>query len=197
MGNKDENLKIIYQNIVNDSANKAYTDLGWLPLYKASSKSKILIIGQAPGIKAQTINESWMDQSGDKLRDWLGVTKEQFYNPDLFGIIPMDFYYPGKGKTGDLPPRISFAEKWHPQIISNMEDVKLIILIGNYAQKFYLKEKYLNTLTNTVKNYHEYLPLYLPLPHPSPLNFRWFNKNPWFEAEVLPILKELTNAIIK
>lgn len=192
-----ENLIKINEEIINDKANDYYHEQGWLPLYKVSPKSKIVIIGQAPGIKAQSLNETWMDKSGDKLREWLGVTREEFYNTDLFAQIPMDFYYPGKAKTGDLPPRADFAPKWHHKLLSNMPDVELIILIGNYSQKFYLKDKCEETLTKTVKNYNNYLPKYIPLPHPSPLNFRWFNNNPWFELEVLPILKVKVNNILK
>lgn len=188
----DINLIKIKNDIIND--NKEFTNLGYFPLYYVNSKSKILIIGQAPGIKARDSNSAWNDQSGDTLRDWLGVTRNEFYNEDLFGIIPMDFYYPGKGKSGDLPPRKEFAKKWHPLILENLKDIKLIILIGNYAQKYYLNNK--DNLTNNVFNYKKYLPLYFPIVHPSPLNFRWINKNPWFISDVVPELKKLVRNII-
>lgn len=197
MNKYDINLKKIYNDIINDQENIDYTNKGWQPLYNVTSKSKILIIGQAPGIKAQTKNKTWDDKSGDKLRTWLGVTKSEFFNPDIFGMLPMDFYYPGKGKTGDLPPRIEFAQKWHPKIISNLPNLKLIVLIGNYSQKYYLGDKYKRTLTETVKSFKEFIPNFFPLPHPSPLNFRWFNNNLWFELEALPKFKKLINAIIK
>jgi len=197
MNKYDENLKEIYNDIINDQANIDYTNKGWQPLYNVTSKSKILIIGQAPGIKAQTKNKTWDDKSGDKLRAWLGVNKDDFFNPDIFGMLPMDFYYPGKAKTGDLPPRAGFAEMWHPKILANLPKLKLIVLIGNYSQKHYLGDNYLNTLTETVRNYKKLIPNYFPLPHPSPLNFRWFNNNLWFELEVLPDFKALITSILK
>lgn len=189
-------LEQIYQDILTDNQNKVLVAKGYLPLYKVNENSQILIIGQAPGIKAQEANETWLDKSGDKLRLWLGVTKDEFYNPDLFGQLPMDFFYPGKGKTGDLPPRAGFAETWHPKILKALKNVKLIVLIGNYSQKHYLKDKYLGNLTETVKNYQEFLPKYFPLPHPSPLNFRWFNNNKWFEEKVLPEFKNMIKNIL-
>lgn len=194
---KNDKLKDIYNEIINDPMNEEFTKKDWVPIYSVSSKSKILIIGQAPGIKAQLNKTTWLDKSGDKLRDWLNVSKEEFYNTDIFGLLPMDFYFPGKGKSGDLPPRKEFYEKYHSKILKNISDVKLIILIGNYSQKYYLKEDYKKNLTNTVKNYEKYLPKYIPLPHPSPLNFRWFNNNPWFEDEVIPKLKNIVDEILK
>src|SRR5690554_160745 len=192
----NKNLENIYYDILNDKANQELVNKGYIPLYKVNENSKIIIIGQAPGIKAQEENETWLDQSGDKLRDWLGVTMDEFYNPDLFGQLPMDFFYPGKGKTGDLPPRKDFAKTWHPKILKELKNVKLIVLIGNYSQKHYLKDKYLGNLTKTVKNYQAYLPKYFPIPHPSPLNFRWFNNNKWFEVDVLPEFKKIVNNIL-
>lgn len=183
--------------IINDDDNKEFMEKGYEPLYFVSEASKIMIIGQAPGIKAQEKNKAWDDLSGDKLRKWLGVTKDEFYNVDNFAIVPMDFYFPGKGKTGDLPPRKDFAKKWHPQIINEIDNLQLIILIGNYAQKHYLKDDYVKNLTETVKNYKSFLPKYFPLAHPSPLNIRWFKKNPWFEEEVVPSLQKEVKRILK
>lgn len=194
----DKNLKLlkIKNEIMNDAANSEFTAKGWLPLYTISPKSKIMIIGQAPGLKAQISQIAWNDLSGDKLRAWLGVTKEQFYNTDNFALIPMDFYFPGSGKSGDIPPRKEFAAKWHPQLIENLEELKLIILIGAYSQKYYLKSAAKANLTETVKAYKDYLPLYFPLAHPSPRNIRWHIKNPWFDTEVIPVLKDLIKHII-
>lgn len=186
----------IYQKIITDPANLHFTNKGFNPLYLVSPKSKIIIIGQAPGIKAQEHNMIWRDLSGARLTDWLGVDRNTFYNPDIIGMLPMDFYYPGKGKSGDLPPRKDFASKWHPQILSCLPNVELIILVGKYAQMYYLNETFNNTLTQTVKSYKSYLPDFFPIVHPSPLNFRWLSKNPWFESEVIPHLKLLVNKII-
>lgn len=155
---------------------------------QASVHSKIVIIGQAPGQKVQDSGIPWDDASGNELRRWLGVTKEEFYNSKLFALVPMGFCFPGKGTSGDLPPRPECAPLWHHQLLSQMKEVKLIILIGQYAQKYYLGEKLKPTLTDTVKNFEEYLPAYLPLVHPSPRNRIWQKKNPWFESEVVPLL---------
>ena len=139
----------------------------------------------------------WKDKSGDKLRLWMGVDEKTFYSSNLLAIIPMDFYYPGKGKSGDLPPRKDFGEKWHNKILELLPNVELFILIGKYAQGFYLKGKLKDNLTNTVHAYKEYLPKFFPIVHPSPLNIRWLKKNPWFEEEVVPKLKEMVTKIME
>ncbi len=162
------------------------------PVLSASSKSKIIIIGQAPGRVVHQSGIPWDDKSGERLRDWLGVSKDQFYNPDLFALIPMGFCYPGKGKSGDLPPRPECATKWHRLVLDQIQDKALIILIGAYAQQYYLKESAKATLTDTVRNYTEYLPKYIPLPHPSPRNNIWLKKNKWFEQSVIPVLRQKT-----
>ena len=153
------------------------------------------LLGQAPGVKAEQTRLYWNDKSGDRLREWLGVDRETFYHSDLFAVIPMDFYYPGKGKSGDLPPRKGFAEKWHPRILADLPNIELTILIGQYAQKYYLPENTLN-VTETVKNYIKFLPHFLPLVHPSPRNQLWLAKNPWFEQDVLPRLQQRVKEIL-
>lgn len=185
------------QKLINDIKNckicEPHLSLGANPVVSFNKKSKIIIIGQAPGTKVHQSGIPWDDPSGDRLRKWLNVSKEQFYDTTLFGIIPMGFCYPGKGKTGDLPPRKECAPQWHPLVFNQLKDVQLILLIGKYAQDYYLKNKAKDSLTETVKNYNEYLPLYLPLPHPSPRNRFWFTKNPWFEVDVLPVLRKVVN----
>ncbi len=166
------------------------------PVVRASAQSKIVIIGQAPGQKVQNSGIPWDDQSGNELRRWLGVNKDQFYNDQLFALIPMGFCYPGKGISGDLPPRPECAPLWHRQLLSNMPEVKLIILIGQYAQNYYLKDLKKVTLTETVKSFNDYLPTYLPLVHPSPRNKIWQKKNPWFELTTVPQLQQMINEII-
>jgi len=190
-------LELIRQNIITDPANKVFSDRGWLPLYTASEKAEIVIVGQAPGRVAQTTNIPWNDKSGDMLRSWLGVDRDTFYNPNVFSLIPMDFYYPGKGTHGDLPPRKDFAQRWHPQILAAMPNVRLIILIGAYSQKYYLGTRNGRTLTETIRQFTLYLPQYFPLVHPSPLNFRWQAKNPWFAEEVIPELQSIVRNILK
>ena len=161
------------------------------PIFSVSKDSKILIIGQAPGQKVHDSGVPWDDQSGNELRRWLGIDKEHFYDTKLFGLMPMGFCYPGKSATGDLPPRPECAPLWHNQLLANMKSVKLILLIGQYSQKFYLGDKLRPTLTENVKNYREFLPKYLPLVHPSPRNKIWQKKNPWFELEVVPQLRKI------
>lgn len=187
----------IKQAIVQDPANQAMTAQGWQPIFTAYPETKILLIGQAPGIKTQLKEDVFRDQSGKKLRQWLNVSEETFYDSKKISVLPLDFYFPGKAKTGDLPPRLDFAEKWHPLLLEQMPQVKLTILIGLYAQKFYLQERAKKTLTATVQAYKEYLPAYFPLPHPSPLNIRWFKNNPYFEAEMVPELQAMVKVALE
>ena len=148
-----------------------------------------MVVGQAPGRVAQESGLPWNDASGAKLFEWLGVAEGQFRDPDLFALLPMDFYYPGKGATGDLPPRKDFAPRWHPPLLDLMPKIELTILIGGYAQKYYLASRVKKNLTETVHAFREYLPTTIPLVHPSPLNFRWQARNPWFATDVLPVLR--------
>lgn len=170
---------------------KDYLPYGPKPLVQLSASAKIIIIGQAPAQITHQIGVPWNDKSGERLREWLGVTKEQFYDPDIFALMPMGFCYPGKGKTGDLPPRKECAPYWHDIIMEKMTHYKIKILIGQYAQKYYLRNEYSGTLTETVKNFGNFLPEYFPLPHPSPRNNIWLAKNNWFENETIPELKKL------
>lgn len=165
------------------------------PVVRASSESQILIIGQAPGRKVHKTGIPWNDPSGDQLRAWLGVDKEQFYNERLFALMPMGFCYPGKGKSGDLPPRKECAPQWHHQLNAKMPNIKLTLLIGQYAQNHYLTEQQKN-LTENVKNFQKYLPEYFPLPHPSPRNRYWQSKNLWFKEMVLPKLQKMTQIVL-
>ena len=188
-------LTQIKNAIMADLQNKSFTERGIEPLFSAPTSARINIVGQAPGVKAEQTHLYWNDKSGDRLRKWLGVDRETFYHSDLFAVIPMDFYYPGKGKSGDLPPRKGFAEKWHLQILSDLPNIELTILIGQYAQKYYLPENTLN-VTETVQNYAKFLPHFLPLVHPSPRNQLWLAKNPWFEQEVVPRLQQRVKEIL-
>ena len=188
-------LSQIKNAIMADPQNRTFTERGIEPLFAAPTSARINIVGQAPGVKAEQTRLYWNDKSGDRLREWLGVDRETFYHSDLFAVIPMDFYYPGKGKSGDLPPRKGFAEKWHPQILADLPNIELTILIGQYAQKYYLPENTLN-VTETVQNYAKFLPHFLPLVHPSPRNQLWLAKNPWFEQEVVPTLQQRVKTIL-
>lgn len=186
----------IRQEIMADPMNLIYTKQGIEPIFAAPPSAKILIASQAPGLKAQTANKSFYDPSGDRLRQWLGVDETLFYNSGKFAILPMDYYFPGKGKSGDLPPRKGFADKWNQRILQTMPELELIILIGGYAQKYYLGSTRKKTLMETVKHYQEYLPKYFPLVHPSPLNIGWRRKNPWFEDEIVPILQTKVQTLL-
>lgn len=194
MRNKFELLR---QEIINHEENTEMLLKGYEPLYSASEKSKIVVIGQAPGSRAQTTGVPWNDKSGETLREWLGVSKEVFYNPDQISLIPMDFYYPGKGTHGDLPPRKDFAAKWHSQLFDLMPNIRLKVLVGSYAQNYYLGKSKKVNLTETVKAHKQYLPEFFPIVHPSPLNFRWQSKNPWFKDQVVEELRKQVKNILE
>ena len=138
---------------------------------------------------AQESGIPWDDPSGRNLRSWMGITDEEFYNPEVVALVPMDFYFPGSKERGDLPPRPTFSKKWHPPLLDLMANVKLTLLIGQYAQNYYLKETRKKNLTETVRAFDEYAPQYFPLVHPSPRNNIWQKKNPWFVKKMLPRLK--------
>ncbi|MCI6871476.1 uracil-DNA glycosylase family protein [Streptococcus hyointestinalis] len=192
-----ETIEEIRTAIMADEANQAYTKAGIEPLFAAPTTAKINIIGQAPGLKTQEAGLYWKDKSGDRLRDWLGVDEETFYQSDKIGVIPMDFYFPGKGKSGDLPPRAGFAEKWHPQILRLLPDIELTLLIGSYAQHYYLHQKSSVKLTDNVRHFRDFLPDFFPIVHPSPRNQIWQKKNPWFATEVLPELRARVTKILE
>ena len=170
-----------------------YLPLGPRPVVQASSSSRILIIGQAPGTKVHKTGIPWNDPSGDELRRWLNMGRDLFYSPGVIAIAPMGFCYPGRGRSGDLPPRPECAPLWHEPLLELMPNIELTLLIGQYAQKYYLKDKP-RTLTETVRNRRDFLPDYFPLPHPSPRNRYWRMQNPWFEQEVVPELRERVKA---
>ena len=186
----------ITEKLRQDPRNVLYTERNVGPIYQLNDKAEILIIGQAPGRKVEESGVPFADKSGEKLREWMGVGEEEFYSEKI-AILPMDFYYPGKGKTGDLPPRKFIAEEYHPEILKLMPNIRLTILIGQYATKYYLGSKAQENLTETVRAFHDYLPEYFPIVHPSPLNFRWQAKNPWFEKEVVPILQKQIREILE
>ncbi|UXX79059.1 uracil-DNA glycosylase family protein [Reichenbachiella carrageenanivorans] len=159
------------------------------PVLAAHTRSKLVIIGQAPGAVVHRTGVPWDDKSGENLRAWLGVSQSTFYDPEKIALVPMGFCYPGKGKSGDLPPMPTCAPTWHSRVLGEMKEVKLTLLIGQYAQGYYLGGQAYNTLTETVRHFEDYLPKYFVLPHPSPRNNIWRAKNPWFDQEVLPSLQ--------
>ena len=191
----DKKFDKIIKKLKEDSRNKSYTERGIPPIFQVSPKAQILIIGQAPGKKVEESLIPFNDKSGEKLVQWMGIDRDTFYSEKI-AILPMDFYYPGKGKTGDLPPRSFIAKEYHKDILDLMPDIKLTILIGSYSMKYYLGKSMKENLTETVRSYKEYLPKYFPIVHPSPLNFRWQKANPWFEGEVVPVLRDKVHKIL-
>lgn len=185
----------IVEELKADERNAEYTRRGIPPIFQLNKDAKILIIGQAPGRKVEESKIPFDDKSGEKLISWMGIDRETFYS-DKIAILPMDFYYPGKGKTGDLPPRKFIAEEYHHEILDELTDIEMTLLIGMYSMDYYLKGKMKRNLTETVRSYEEYLPKYFPIVHPSPLNFRWQAKNPWFTEEVVPVLAERVAKIL-
>ncbi|GAB2544800.1 uracil-DNA glycosylase family protein [Rufibacter soli] len=174
----------------------AHLPHGPRPVVRASATSRLLVVGQAPGSKVHASGVPWDDQSGKRLRQWLGLSPDQFYDEAHVAIVPMGFCYPGTGKSGDLPPRPECAAHWHPQLLPRLPQVQLTLLIGNYAQKAFLGSRAKPTLTQTVEAWQEYLPQYLPLPHPSPRNIAWFKRHPWFEREVVPTLQQIVQSTL-
>jgi uracil-DNA glycosylase family 4 len=166
----------------------AHLPLGPKPVVRASTTARLLIIGQAPGTKVHATGIPWNDPSGDRLRAWLGVDRDSFYDEARIAITPMGFCYPGKGRSGDLPPRPECAPLWHARLQALMPRLELVLLVGQYAQRHYLGEPQ-RTLGEIVRDFRRYGPRYLPLPHPSPRNQLWLRRNPWFEREVLPVLR--------
>ena len=192
-----DKFKEIFEAIKADPQNKKYTKDGIEPLYSVHKEAKICIIGQAPGIRAQESRLFWNDPSGDRLRDWLGIDRTTFYESNKISILPLDFYFPGKGKSGDLPPRAGFAQKWHKALLEEMPEIELFILVGSYAIKYYLNLKSSAKTTEVIRDFEAYLPKYFPLVHPSPRNNMWLAKNPWFEPELLPELKKRFAQLMK
>jgi len=168
---------------------EAHLPLGPRPVLRASSTARILIVGQAPGRRVHETGIPWNDPSGDRLRLWLQMTREQFYDERHIAIVPTGLCFPGSGVRGDAPPRPECAPLWHPQLRTLMPKIRLTLLIGQYAQAYYLGRRRKKSLRETVLAYQEYLPEFLPLPHPSPRNQLWLKQNPWFEGEVVPVLK--------
>jgi uracil-DNA glycosylase len=165
--------------------------LGPRPVVRASAKAKVLIVGQAPGTRVHETGVPWNDRSGDQLRDWLALDKNVFYDKSRVAIMPMGFCYPGvEARGGDKPPRSECAPTWHDLLLPQMLGVEVVLLVGMYAQRHYLGGRRQRTLTDTVAAWRDYAPRHIPLPHPSWRNTHWRKKNPWFEVDVVPMVRD-------
>lgn len=192
----DNRIEEITEKLKKDERNRSYTERGISPIFQIHQGARILIIGQAPGKKVEESGIPFHDKSGERLMDWMGISPEIFYSEQV-AIMPMDFYYPGKAKTGDLPPRSFIAKEYHQMIRKAMPGVSLTLLSGSYSVHYYLKGREKKNLTETVKAFREYLPEFFPIVHPSPLNNIWLKKNPWFEKEVVPELRKRIQEALK
>ena len=164
------------------------------PIVQFSATASIVIIGQAPGTRVHESGVPWDDASGERLRDWTGLTPDIFYNPARVALMPMGFCYPGTGASGDLPPRPECAPAWHDKVMAVLPSKRLTLLVGSYAQERYLPLTKKQSLTDRVTRFREHLPEFFPLPHPSWRSTGWIKRNPWFEADLLPLLREMTIA---
>ncbi len=175
---------------------KEHLPLGPRPIVQFSARSRILIIGQAPGTKVHASGIAWDDDSGDRLREWLGVDKQTFYDPDAIALMPMGFCYPGKAKSGDAPPRKECQPAWHDRVLSLLPTNRLTLLVGSYAQAHYLPDSRKMSLTQRVQSGADFAP-FIPLPHPSWRVRMWMAKNAWYETDVLPALRRNVSAALQ
>ena len=164
--------------------------LGPRPVVQASAGARLLIVGQAPSLTVHKTGVPWDDKSGEQLRRWLGVDRATFYDAARIALMPMGYCYPGRGNSGDLPPRKECAPLWQDRLLAQMPRIELTLLIGQYAQRHFLGKTARANVTETVEAFADYAPRFIPLPHPSPRNAGWFKHHPWFESEVLPVLRE-------
>jgi uracil-DNA glycosylase len=175
---------------------ESHLPLGPRPVVRAASGARLLIVGQAPGARVHASGIPWDDASGRRLRAWMGVADDAFYDVSRVAIVPVGFCYPGRAGSGDAPPRRECRATWHPHLMPHLSGVRLTLLIGHHAQSWALGDRARASLTETVRAWRDYLPDILPLPHPSPRNVGWFKANPWFDAQVLPVLRERVSAVL-
>lgn len=189
-------LDILLEAVRACRACEAHLPLGPRPILQAASSARILIVGQAPGKQVHNTGIPWNDASGDTLRRWMGVDESVFYDPGRIAIIPMGYCYPGRGNGGDLPPRRECAELWLDQLLGQLPQIRLTLLVGQYAQRHFLRSRRKSSLTGTVRAWADYAPDFIPLPHPSPRNTPWFKRHAWFESELLPTLRSRVAAAL-
>ena len=176
---------------------EAHLPLGPRPVLRAGETARILVVGQAPGMRVHRTGVPWDDPSGERLRVWMGVDRDVFYDEARIAIIPMGYCYPGRGKGGDLPPRRECATLWLGQLLARLPRIELTLLIGQYAQRHFLGSRRKPSLAATVRSWQAYAPHYMPLPHPSPRNQPWFKHHPWFEWQLVPMLRKRINALVE
>lgn len=188
-------LAALLDAVRNCRACEAHLPLGPRPVLRAGVTARILVVGQAPGLRVHTSGIPWDDLSGERLRAWMGVGKDGFYDEARIAIIPMGYCYPGRGAGGDMPPRRECATLWLDQLLARLPRIELTLLIGQYAQRHFLGSRHKQSLTETVRAWREYAPRYMPLPHPSPRNQPWFKRHPWFERQLVPELRARIKAL--
>lgn len=167
------------------------------PVFQFSRHARILVVGQAPGLRAHESNKPFNDPSGDRLRSWLGVTREQFYDPTIFALLPVAFCYPGSTKTGDLPPSKHCAPQWRTQLLSELREIRFTLLCGKFAMDCHLPATRKNSVTNIVRDWRGLKPDLLATPHPSGRNMGWFKRNPWFESQLIPEIRRRVRTAIE
>ena len=194
----DATLRALLQEIRECTQCAADLPLGPRPVLRAASTARLMIVGQAPGTRVHESGIPWNDASGERLRDWLQVDSDVFYDESKIAIVPMGFCYPGVDRNGgDKPPRPECAPHWHPLLAPHLPNVELTLLVGSYAQKYYLGREREKSMTETVRQWRNYQPRFLPLPHPSWRNTAWLRKNPWFGDEILPVLRERVQSMLR
>ena len=197
-GHTEASLAALLREVRACRACEAALPLGPRPVLRVSVTARILIVGQAPGTRVHETGVPWNDPSGDRLRDWLELSRDAFYDESRIAIIPMGYCYPGRNERGgDLPPRKECAELWLPRLLECLPDRVLTLLAGGYAQRQYLGDLVKPTLTETVRAWREYAPEYIPLPHPSFRNLRWLKQNSWFEEEMIPDLRKAAHRVLR
>ncbi|KAI3604944.1 hypothetical protein D8I24_2649 (plasmid) [Cupriavidus necator H850] len=189
-------LKSLLAAVRGCRACEAHLPLGPRPVVRATATARVLIVGQAPGLRVHSSGIPWDDPSGERLRSWMGVGKDVFYDESRIAIIPMGYCYPGRGKSGDMPPRRECAELWLDHLLAKLPRIELTLLIGQHAQRHYLGNRRKSSLADTTKAWREYAPRYIPMPHPSPRNIPWFQRNSWFEQQLLPELRTRIGALL-
>lgn len=174
----------------------AHLPLGPRPVLRATATARILVAGQAPGIRVHETGIPFNDPSGDRLRVWMGIDRETFYDAERIAIVPMGFCYPGSAERGDLPPRPECARQWHPRLLPLLDRIELVLAVGAHAHRYHIRGRRRESLTETVRHWREYLPGVIPLPHPSPRNNGWLKRNPWFDRELAPEVAQRVAALL-